>query len=214
KAEIQLRVRGPSGQPVPGATFQVYRAGTREPMLGQFFQVPAQGGLPTTDENGRMTLVSKGYRTGGFRWWLFWTIPMGEHGRDDDCELTAPGYPPLRFGMSRLFQSPHRYWEDFPKSPQTGLQLYQQEFTLPGGVAAVGCRRLPERSIPHPTPRTGSPRAAYMPTSRWQALQVCWSRTATLRVSSGSTFSTASRNPRVTALNSALTFRHSSARFR
>ena len=91
-----------------------------------------------SDESGRITALRRhgGLEFGGHAWQLFWVISMGAEAPQYDCEITAEGYKPLCFQIWRLFESPHKFYEDFPKTKRTvegeeiELPIYEHAFTL------------------------------------------------------------------------------------
>jgi hypothetical protein len=136
--EFRLNIRNGEGQPVKGAVLRVYRGGTRD----LAFEYPLDNHLPgqelVSDDNGRITAIRKngGLQFGGHAWQLFWVIPIGAKAPEYDCEITAAGYKPSTFQIGRLFESPHTYYEDFPKTKlkvngeELELQIYEHTFTL------------------------------------------------------------------------------------
>jgi len=136
--EFRVQVRDTEGKPVKGAVLRVYRGDTRD----LAFQYPVDNHVAgqelVTNENGRMTAIRKrgGIQFGGHAWQLFWVIPMGAKAREYDCEITAEGFKPLKFRVWRLFESPHMYYEDFPKAKsvvdgeEIELNIYEHTFAL------------------------------------------------------------------------------------
>ena len=136
--EFRLDVRDPQGEPVKGAVLRVYRGGTRE----LAFDYPLDNHVANrdlvSDESGRITAMRKygGLQFGGQAWRLFWVIPMGAKAPEFDCEITAEGFKPLKFGVVRLFGSPHKYYEDFARTKvmvdgeEIELGIYDHTFTL------------------------------------------------------------------------------------
>jgi hypothetical protein len=136
--EFRVNLRDPEGKPVKGATLRVFRGGTRE----LAFKYPLDNHLPgqelVSDDTGRIVAIreSGGLQFGGHAWRLFWVIPMGAKAPEFDCEITAQGFAPLTFRVNRLFESPHRYYEDFPKAKvnlggrDIELPIYEHSFTL------------------------------------------------------------------------------------
>jgi len=100
---IRLHVRGPDGQAVPGASIRVYNADTGEQRDGYPFPEPRG----VTDERGRLVLTKPhgGIEFGGHRWYLFWTIRMGDRAARFECEITAPGFRPARLRLWDLFEN-------------------------------------------------------------------------------------------------------------
>jgi hypothetical protein len=135
---IRMKVVDPTGKPVKGAFLRVYEGGTSDPA----FKYPLDNYLTdrdlASDDEGRITAVRQSGRLqfGGFAWRLFWIIPMGAQAPQYDCEITAAGFKPARFSVWRLFESPHRYYADFPKAKvkigrnELELPLYEHSFTL------------------------------------------------------------------------------------
>jgi hypothetical protein len=109
--EFRVYVHDQDGTPIEGATLRVYRGGTRD----LAFKYPLDNHLAdqelVSDENGRITAIRKrgGLQFGGHGWYLFWVIPMGAKAPEYDCEITATGFKPLKFGIWRLFESPHNF---------------------------------------------------------------------------------------------------------
>jgi len=108
--EFRVNVQNPEGKPVKGAVLHVFRGGTRNVASGY----PLDNHLTTegldSDDGGRITAIRKydGSQFGGHAWQLFWVIPMGARAPEYDCEITADGFKPLKFPLSRIFESPHR----------------------------------------------------------------------------------------------------------
>src|SRR5262249_8691078 len=136
--EFRVDLRDSEGKPVKGAILRVYHGGTRDPA----FKYPLDNHLAdqelVSDESGRITAMRRygGLQCGGHAWELFWVIPMGAKAPQYDCEITAEGFKPLNFRIRRLFESPHRYYEDFPKTKlkengeEIELPVYKHTFTL------------------------------------------------------------------------------------
>ena len=136
--EFRLNVRDREGQPVKGAVLRVYRGGTRDLAFEYPLDNHVAGRDLVSDENGRITAIRKrgGLQFGGHAWQLFWVIPMGAKAPEYDCEITAEGFKPLKFRVWRLFESPHKYYDDFPKTTlkvdgeEIELKIYEHTFTL------------------------------------------------------------------------------------
>jgi hypothetical protein len=136
--EIRLNVRDPEGQAVKGAVLLVYRAGTRDLAFEYPLDNHVAGRDLVSDEKGRITAIRKrgGLQFGGHAWQLFWVIPMGAKAPEYDCEVMAEGFKPLKFQVWRLFDSPHKTYEDFPKTKlkldgeEIELPIYEHTFTL------------------------------------------------------------------------------------
>jgi hypothetical protein len=136
--EFRLNLRDPEGKPVKGAVLCVYRGGTRD----LAFEYPLDNHVAAqelvSDESGRITAIRKrgGLQFGGHAWLLFWVIPMGAKAPEYDCEITAQGFKPVKFRVWKLFESPHKYYEDFPKTKvkvdgkEFELPIYEHAFTL------------------------------------------------------------------------------------
>jgi hypothetical protein len=137
--EFHLDVRDPLGMPVQAAVLRVYRAGTEE----LAFDYPLDNHVATrelaSDKSGRITAIRKhgGLQFGGHEWDLFWIIRIGEGKVPKyNCEITAAGFKPLKFGLGRLFESPHQSYSDFPKTKLTvhgeeiEVPIYEHIFTL------------------------------------------------------------------------------------
>jgi len=136
--EFRLDIRNPEGLPVKGAVLRIFHGGTRD----LAFKYPLDNHLADqeliSDEKGRITGIREhgGLQFGGHAWQLFWIIPIGAKGPQYDCEITADGYQPLKFPVRRLFESPHMYYEDFPKATlkvkgkEIELPVYAHTFTL------------------------------------------------------------------------------------
>jgi hypothetical protein len=136
--EFRVNVRDQDGQPIKEASLRVYRGGTRE----LAFQYPLDNHLAdqplVSDENGRIVAIRRrgGLQFGGEAWLLFFVIPMGAKAPKYNCEITAAGFKPLIFRIERLFESPHTYYEDFPKTKakldgkEIELKIYEHTFTL------------------------------------------------------------------------------------
>lgn len=116
--EFRVNVRDPEGRPVRGAALRVYRGRTRDLASGYPLDNHTTGQELVSDDSGRITAIRKhgGPQFGGHAWLLFWVIPMGAKAPEYDCEITAEGFKPLKFPVWRLFESPHRYYADFPKT--------------------------------------------------------------------------------------------------
>jgi hypothetical protein len=137
--EIRINVRDSNGQPIPGAALHVYRGAPRQLAFGYPISNHTQQSGLVSDEMGRITAVHErgGLQFGGHRWELFWLIPMGKRsGPKFACELTAPGYQTAAFEIQRLFQSPYKMYDEFPKTKcvidgkEEELKVYDQAFTL------------------------------------------------------------------------------------
>ncbi len=128
--EFRINVRDPDGKPVQAAVLRVYHGGSRN----LAFKYPLDNHLPgqqlVSDENGRITAIRKwgGSQFGGDAWKLFWVIPMEAQAPDYDCEITAPGFKPLKFSIRKLFVSRFATYEEFPK---TELKVDGKEVELP-----------------------------------------------------------------------------------
>ncbi len=136
--EFRVLVRDPENNPVRGAVLRVYHGRTRD----LAFEYPldnhvTEQGL-VSDDSGRIIAIRTygGLQFGGHAWRLFWLIPMGAKSPRFDCEITAEGFTTLRFPVQRLFESPHRYYDDFPKTTleengeQVELPVYTHAFNL------------------------------------------------------------------------------------
>lgn len=136
--EFRIDVVDPSGRPVQGAVLNVYRSGTRELAEGYPLDDHTTGRELVSNETGRIVVLRRDGRLqfGGHAWRLFWLIRMGAQAPRFDCEITAEGFMPLSFPVNRLFDSPHRFYEDFPKTTiQEGgesikIPVYEHTFTL------------------------------------------------------------------------------------
>ncbi|MFW6157808.1 MAG: hypothetical protein ACOC8E_00450 [Planctomycetota bacterium] len=126
EAEVRLRVLGPDGQPLKGATLYIYDGRTGQAAWTDV--VLNFGPGLVSDEEGRITLVTNPSRYGGRGWYLFWFIPMGDRGPDYQCEIRADGFESLRFDVWRLFDAPYTSYDDIPK---TTRRLYGREIELP-----------------------------------------------------------------------------------
>ena len=73
---------------------------------------------------------------GGQGWELFWVIQIRDYGPRYDCEITAEGFKPLKFEVWRLFKSPYKSHEDFPRTKlkvdgeEVEVPIYEHTFTL------------------------------------------------------------------------------------
>jgi hypothetical protein len=136
--EFRINVRDPEGKPVRGAVLRVYHGGTRDLASGYPLDNHVTGQELISADSGRITAIRKhgGLQFGGHAWDLFWVIPMGAKAPEYDCEITAEGFKPLKFPVWRLFESPHRYYEDFPKAKlevegkEVEVKIYEHTFTL------------------------------------------------------------------------------------
>jgi hypothetical protein len=136
--EFRVSVRGPEGKPVRGAVLRVYHGGTRELASRYPLDDHVTGQEFVSDDSGRITAIRKhgGLQFGGHEWRLFWVIPMGAKAPEYDCEITAEGFKPLQFPVWRLFESPHRSYEDFPKTKlevegkEVEIKIYEHAFTM------------------------------------------------------------------------------------
>ena len=136
--EFRLYVRDPDGKPVKGAILCVYHDRTRDPAFEYPLDNHVAGQDLVSDENGRIIAVRRngGLQFGGDAWQLFWVIPMGAKAPQYDCEITATGFKQFKFSVWRLFESPYRYFEDFPKtklkvgSKEVKVPIYEHTFTL------------------------------------------------------------------------------------
>jgi hypothetical protein len=136
--EFRVNVRDPEGKPVRGAVLRVYRGGTRDLASGYPLDDQMTGEELVSDEGGRITAIRMhgGLQFGGRAWQLFWVIPMGAKAPQYDCEITAEGFKPLKFPVWRLFESPHMYYVDFPKTKmqvdgkEVELKIYEHIMTL------------------------------------------------------------------------------------
>ena len=136
--ELRVNVRSMEGKPVRGATLRVYRGDTRKLASGYPIDNHVTGQELVSDDGGRITAIRKhgGLQFGGQAWLLFWVIRMGDKAPEYDCEITAEGFKPLKFAVWDLFESPHRYYENFPKTKlevdgeEVELKIYEHAFTL------------------------------------------------------------------------------------
>ena len=128
--EFRVNVRDPNGKPVRGAVLRVYSGGTRDLAADYPLDNHVTGQELVSDDSGRITAIRSygGLQFGGHAWSLFWVIPMGAKAPKYDCEITAEGFKPLKFSVWRLFDSPHRNYEEFPK---TKLEVDGKEIELP-----------------------------------------------------------------------------------
>jgi hypothetical protein len=136
--EFRVNLRDPDGKPIQGAILRVYRGGTRD----LAFDYPLDNHVPgqdlITDEEGRLAAIRTNdwLQFGGHAWRLFWLIPLGAKAPQYDCEITRVGFKPRTFRIGRLFESPHRYHKDFPKTKRIAngkeieLPIYEHTFTL------------------------------------------------------------------------------------
>lgn len=127
--EFRVTIRDPDGEPVKGAALRIYRGGTRDLAFGYPLDNHVAGRNLVSDVKGRIVGLRKngGLQFGGHAWLLFWVIPMGAKAPEFDCEITAEGFKPLKFRVRKLFESPHQFNEQFPK---TKLQLDKEEIEL------------------------------------------------------------------------------------
>lgn len=141
---FRISVRDAKGVPVPNANLSIYKNGTMEDAFGYPFDNYDQNGSLVSDANGLITAIRRegGIQFGGTDWRLFWLISMGDlPGPRFDCKLEAVGFEVETFDFNRLLQSPHQFYEDFPKAvvtiddqSQVELPIYQHEFVLQGPV--------------------------------------------------------------------------------
>ena len=136
--EFRIDLHDSDGRPIQGGVLRVYHGGTRD----LAFNYPLDNHVPghelVSDERGRITAIRKdgGLQFGGHAWELFWVIPLGAKAPQYDCEITAEGFKPLKFRIWRLFDSPYKSYEDFPKTNLTvqgtdlELPVYEHAFTL------------------------------------------------------------------------------------
>lgn len=135
---FQLSIKDGEGRPVRNAVLRVYRGGTTDSALRYPLEDHLVDGDLVSDEDGRITTVRKngGLQFGGYRWRLFWLIPIGAKAPQFDCEITANGFKPLKFDVWRLFESSYATYDDFPKTTVTvdgkgtELPIYEQSFKL------------------------------------------------------------------------------------
>lgn len=136
--EFHVNVRDPEGKPVRGGILRVYRGGTRDLASGYPLDNHVAGQELVSDDSGRIKAIRKdgGLQFGGHAWQLFWVIPMGAKAPKYDCEITAEGFKLLKFRLWRLFESRHRYHEEFLKTKlevdgkQIEVPIYEHTFTL------------------------------------------------------------------------------------
>lgn len=136
--EFRVNVRDPEGRPVRGAVLRVYHGRTRDLAAGYPLDNHRTGQELVSDDSGRITTIRKhgGLQFGGHAWRLFWVIPMGAEAPEYECEITAEGFRPLKFSVWKLFESPHRSYEDFPKTKlevegkEVEVKIYEHTFTL------------------------------------------------------------------------------------
>jgi hypothetical protein len=136
--EFRINFRDTAGRPVKGAILRVYHGGTRDLAFGYPLDNHLEDHDLVSDESGRITAIRTNGRLqfGGHAWALFWIIPIGAKGPEFDCQITADGYKPIDFRIRRLFESPYRSYEDFPKTKQkvhgeeVELKIYEHTFTL------------------------------------------------------------------------------------
>ena len=127
-----------SRQPVEGAVLNVYRSGTQDLAAEYPLDDHVTGSELVSDGMGRIVVLRRygGLQFGGHAWKLFWFIRMGAQAPKFDCEITAEGFEPIRFPLNRLFDSPHRYYEDFPKTTievdgeSIEIKVYEHTFAL------------------------------------------------------------------------------------
>jgi len=136
--EFRIKVTSSDGKPIEGATLRIYSKKTSK--LASYFPIDnhVTGEELTTNKDGETVAlrVNGGIDFGGHSWRLFWIIPMGDRSPKFNCVLSAAGFRDLKFPLGRLFDSPHRYYEDFPKTTVeidgelVEVKLYQQNFTM------------------------------------------------------------------------------------
>lgn len=113
---IIIVVQDDSGHPIEGAVLHVCEAGSRQP--AKEYPIHEHGLSPlVSDSEGKIVChqIREGLQFGGRAWLLFWVIPVGARAPDFDCTLTCSGYDPLFFSIWKLFESPHEFYDDFPK---------------------------------------------------------------------------------------------------
>lgn len=105
--EFRIHIRDPDGRPISGAVLRVYYGGTRELACGNPLENHQTGVELVSDENGRITVVQTRTTTqfGGYKWRLFWIIPMGTKAPEYDCETTAAEFRPAKFPVWKIFES-------------------------------------------------------------------------------------------------------------
>jgi hypothetical protein len=136
--EFRVNVQNPEGKPIKGAVLRVYRGGTSELATGYPLDTHVSGQELISDDSGRITAIRKegGLQFGGRAWRLFWMFPMGAKAPEYDCEITGEGFRSLKFPVWQLFASPHRYYEEFPKTKlevdgkELEVKIYEHTFTL------------------------------------------------------------------------------------
>ena len=136
--EFRLDVVDSSGQPVEGAVLNVYRGGTSELAEEYPLDNHITGLELVSNERGRIVVLRRydGTQFGGQAWDLFWLIRMGVQAPKFDCKITAEGFKSLSFPVNRMFDSPHEYYKNFPKTTiqedgeSIELPIYEHTFTL------------------------------------------------------------------------------------
>jgi hypothetical protein len=128
-AEFNLTIQNISGQPIEGATINIFRRGTRTPT----FEYPIDNYLEmnslVSDNQGLILIIHKprGVEFGGFDWKLFWMIPISSGTPDFDYEISAIGYKPIRSSITQIFRVTYSY--DGNATNKT-IQVYGREIEI------------------------------------------------------------------------------------
>lgn len=136
--EFRINVRDGEGARIKGAAFRVYQHKTRSPAHHRPFRDYVPGREYISDAEGQIVVHERyGLRFGGCSWKLLWIIPMKDYEEPQyDCEIVAEGYKPCLFSIQKLFESPYRYYDEFPKSKvrigndEIELPIYEHTFVL------------------------------------------------------------------------------------
>ena len=137
--EFRVNVQGPDGKPIEGAALRIYHGGTRDLAFNYPLDNHVDGKGIISDENGRITAIRRegGLQFGGNKRYLFWMMEIKDKGPPQyDGEITAEGFQPLKFRINELFKSPHRFYEEFPKTQRDvdgnkiELPNYEHAYTL------------------------------------------------------------------------------------
>lgn len=116
-AQIRIRIVDDQGNPIEKATLDVNRRPSGSPAVE--YPITEYKGSPLiSDSSGTIVChqTRRGLQFGGAGWLLFWCIPMGAKAPQFDVHFAHPDYVRKSFRIWRLFESKHKFYEDFPKA--------------------------------------------------------------------------------------------------